>query len=127
MKKSDLSMLIWGFYKNPYKSTYIIYQLKKEDLVLEAQINFPYENFPDMPVEKKKGPDPHYYSQNSTSHTIIHRTQQVLEEKEKQSMTCDKTIKKPNSSNFHDPLKEDQKVQQIHTTYIPQMGKIVHK
>ena len=37
-------------------------------------------------------------------HTIIHRPQQVLVEKEKQSMTCTNTIKNPNGSNFHNTL-----------------------
>ena len=37
-----------------YKFTSLVCELKKEDLVLEAQINFPYENFPNMPVEIKR-------------------------------------------------------------------------
>ena len=37
-----------------YKFTSLVCELKKEDLVLEAQINFPYENFPNMPAERKR-------------------------------------------------------------------------
>ena len=41
----------------PYKSTSLVCELKKEDLLLVAQINFPYENFPNMPAESQ-GPGP---------------------------------------------------------------------
>ena len=45
--------------------------------------------------QKEKGLDPHYYSLISAS----------LEKKEKQGVTCTKTIAKTNSSNFPKPSK----------------------
>ena len=38
-------------------------------------------------------------------HTIIHKPQQVWRKKEKQGVTCTKTIAKTNSSNFPKPSK----------------------
>ena len=36
------------------KSTYLFCEPKMEELNLEAQVNFPYENFRNDPTEKKK-------------------------------------------------------------------------
>ena len=40
-----------------------------EELNLEAQVNFPYENFRNDPTEKKKkkSPNQHFYSKTSTT------------------------------------------------------------
>ena len=53
-KKDEKNWSIHVDFGLPYKSTSLVRELKKEDLVLEAQINFPYENFPNMPVERKR-------------------------------------------------------------------------
>ena len=53
-KKDEKTWSIHVDFGLPYKSTSLVRELKKEDLVLEAQINFPYENFPNMPVERKR-------------------------------------------------------------------------
>ena len=50
-----------------YKFTSLVCELKKEDLVLEAQINFPYENFPDMPAERKRPRSTLLFIDTSTS------------------------------------------------------------
>ena len=62
MKKSDLSVLIWRFHKNPSKFTSLFCEPKMEDLV--AKINS---------SRKKK----------AQIHAAIHKPQQVLEKKRK--------------------------------------------
>ena len=47
--------------------------------------------------QKEKGPYPLYYSSTSAS----------FGGKEKQGMTCTRTVRKPNSSNFHNPSTEE--------------------
>ena len=49
------------------KSTYLFREPKMEELNLEAQVNFPYENFRNGPTEKKKSPDEHFHSKTSTT------------------------------------------------------------
>ena len=86
MKKSDLSRLIWGFYKNPSKSTFFfVYEPKIEDLVMEAQ------NFPNLFFV--------FYKTKSTP-LFINSNQYKKKKKNRAYMTCTKTIRKPNSSNF---------------------------
>ena len=46
-------MLIWGFFKNPSKFTFSLWA-QTEDLVLESQINYHFENFPNRPEERKR-------------------------------------------------------------------------
>ena len=90
MKKFDLSDL--GLpYKRP-KSIHVIFELKKEDLVLEAQINFPYENFPNMPAERKR----------PRSTLIFRDLNKFWRKKKKTEITCSNTNKNP---NIHNPLK----------------------
>ena len=43
-------MLIWGFFKNPSKFTFSLWA-QTEDLVLESQINYHFENFPNQTVQ----------------------------------------------------------------------------
>ena len=60
MKKSDLSRIIGGFYKNPSISTsffFFFYGPKMEDLVMEAQ-----NIFPNLFIIFLIKPDPHHYS-----------------------------------------------------------------
>ena len=73
-----------------YKSTSLVCELKKEDLVLEAQINFLYDNFPNMPTKRKR-PRPRFIDLNKF----------WWKKKKKQRMTCTNTIKTP---NIHNPF-----------------------
>ena len=107
-------MLIRGFFKNASKSTFSLWA-QTEDLVLESQINYHFENFPNW-LEERKRP--------RSTLLLIDLNKFCIKKKKKQSMTCTNTIRKLNSSNFHNPSKEDWKVQQIHKTYILQNRKI---
>ena len=46
-------MLIWGFFKKPSKSIFSLWP-QTEDLVLESQINYHFENFPNRSEERKR-------------------------------------------------------------------------
>ena len=46
-------MLIRGFFKNASKSTFSLWA-QTEDLVLESQINYHFENFPNRSEERKR-------------------------------------------------------------------------
>ena len=77
-----------------YKFTSLVCELKKEDLVLEAQINFPYENFPNMPVEIKR----------PRSTLLFIDLNKFLRKKKNRGL---KKPTDPHNIYFHDPLKED--------------------
>ena len=49
MQKSDLSRLIWDFYKYPSNPHIFVHEPKMEDLVVEAQ-----NIFPNRPAERKR-------------------------------------------------------------------------
>ena len=61
-----------------------------------AQINFPYQNFSNLPAERKR-----------PISTLLFINLSKFGGKEKQCMTCTKTVRKPNSSNFHNLSTED--------------------
>ena len=75
-----------------YKFTSLVCELKKEDLVLEAQINFPYENIPNMPAERKM----------PRSTLLFIDLNRFWRKKKKTEMTCTNTNKNP---NIHNPLR----------------------
>ena len=92
--KSDSPCWFGAFKTNPY----IFCEPKTEDLVWRPKSISPYENFLNWSTEREKKKKP-----RSRQLFIFHKPQQVLKEEKKQSVTCTKTITKPNSSNFHNP------------------------
>ena len=82
-----------------------------EDLILEAHINFP--------SRKKK----------AHVHTTIHKPQQVLKEKEKQSMTCTKSLKQSENQTVQIFITPQQRIKKYNksTQHIFfKMRKIIH-
>ena len=75
-----------------YKFISLVCELKKVDLVLEAQINSNYENFPNMPAERKR-------PRSTLSFKDLNK---FWRKKKKTEMTCTYTNKNP---NIHNPLR----------------------
>ena len=87
MKKSDLSRMIWGFYKNPSKSFlfFLVVMSPKLKTWLWRPKTFSQTFF--------------FYKTRSTP-LFINSNQYKKKKKNRAYMTCTKTIRKPNSSNF---------------------------
>ena len=81
----------------PYKFTSLVCEPKKEDLVLEAQINFPYENFPNMPAERKR-------PRSTLLFIDLNKFWRKKKKTEHDLYWTTNTIKNP---NIHNSLKED--------------------
>ena len=81
----------------PYKFTSLVCEPKKEDLVLEAQINFPYENFPNMPAERKR-------ARSTLLFIDLNKFWRKKKKTEHDLYWTTNTIKNP---NIHNSLKED--------------------
>ena len=92
MKKSDLSMLIWGFHTRGPNQSMLFLSSKRKIWFWRPKSISPRKTSQTC-QQKEKGPYPHYYSQISTS---------FGGKRKRHSMTCTNTIKNP---NIHNPLK----------------------